>query len=202
MFLSDVGTMSMMMMLALTVLSVVGRVTLLKFGLRLCWECVAMMIKVMVLLQSLMQNWPHYVLFQSIYTTQILRFRNRVLETSTNMCSMCTQLIHLNTKSSVKWAHEFIIRVMWWICDSNALLVRFMAGKNTSVDTSWRFLYLTPPSPATSVVCRFMTGWPLPWHETRGWLSPLWRIIGTLLLSFRPWTTTLGWKESRFCLNK
>ena len=121
MFLSDVGTMSMMMMLALTVLSVVGRVTLLKFGLRLCWECVAMMIKVMVLLQSLMQNWPHHVLLQSIYTTKILRFRNRVLETPTNMCYMCTQLIHLNTKSSVKWAHEFIIRVMWWICDSNAL---------------------------------------------------------------------------------
>ena len=120
----------------------------------------------------------------------------------TNICSMCTQLIHLNTKSSVKWAHEFIIRVMWWICDSNVLLVRFMAGKNTSVDTSWRFLYLTPPSPATSVVCRFMTGWPLPWHETRGWLSPLWRIIGTLLLSFRPWTTTQGRKELEFCLKK
>ena len=37
-----------------------------------------------------------------IYTTQILRFRNRVLETPTNICSICTQLIHLNTKSSVK----------------------------------------------------------------------------------------------------
>ena len=37
-----------------------------------------------------------------IYTKQILRFRNRVLETPTNICSMCTQLIHLNTKSSVK----------------------------------------------------------------------------------------------------
>ena len=64
--------------------------------------CVTMMIMAMVLLQSLMQNCPHYVLFQSIYTTQILRFRNRVLDTPTNMCSMCTQLIHLNTKSSVK----------------------------------------------------------------------------------------------------
>ena len=36
MFLSDVGTMSMMMMLALTVLSVVAMVTMLRLGFRVC----------------------------------------------------------------------------------------------------------------------------------------------------------------------